>query len=33
LTIQHSIPVSRSNQSQPRASYLLCTRSKASTLG
>jgi site-specific DNA recombinase len=33
LTIQHSIPLSRSNQSQPTASYLLCTRSQASTLG
>jgi site-specific DNA recombinase len=33
LTIQHSIPVSRSNQSQPRASYLLCTRSICGTLG
>jgi site-specific DNA recombinase len=33
LTIQHSIPVSRSNESQPRASYLLCTRSIRSTLG
>jgi site-specific DNA recombinase len=27
LIIQHSIPISRSNESQPRASYLLCTRS------
>ena len=26
LTIQHSIPISRSNESQPRASYALCTR-------
>jgi site-specific DNA recombinase len=33
LTIQHSIPVSRSNQGQPRASYLLCTRSICGTLG
>ena len=33
LTIQHSIPVSRSNQSQTEASYLLCTRREASTLG
>jgi len=26
LTIHHSIPISRSNESQPRASYALCTR-------
>jgi site-specific DNA recombinase len=26
LTIQHSIPISQSNESQPRASYALCTR-------
>jgi site-specific DNA recombinase len=26
LTIQHSIPISRSNEDQPRASYALCTR-------
>jgi site-specific DNA recombinase len=32
LTIQHSIPVSRGNESQPRASYLLCTRGNDSTL-
>ena len=27
LTIHHSIPISRSNEGQPRASYALCTRS------
>ena len=27
LTIQHSIPLLRNDHSQPRASYLLCTRS------
>jgi site-specific DNA recombinase len=26
LTIHHSIPISRSNEGQPRASYALCTR-------
>ena len=33
LTIQHSIPISRSNESQSTASYLLCTRSIGGTLG
>lgn len=32
LIIQHSIPISRSNESQPRASYLLCTRSHGTSL-
>jgi site-specific DNA recombinase len=28
LTIQHSIPISRSNESQPGASYALCTKGR-----
>jgi site-specific DNA recombinase len=32
LTIQHSIPISRSNESQPRASYALCTRRQRAAL-
>ena len=33
LTVQHSIPILRTNASQPRASYLLCTRSNHPSLG
>ena len=32
LTIQHSIPISQSNESQPRASYALRTRGQDSSL-
>jgi site-specific DNA recombinase len=33
LTIHHSIPISRSNEGQPRASYALCTRSTFAAVG
>jgi site-specific DNA recombinase len=33
LTIHHSIPISRSNEGQPRASYALCTRSNLAATG
>src|SRR4029077_13927032 len=33
LTIHHSIPISRSNEGQPRASYALCTRRNLPSAG